>query len=77
MTDKHVTKADDMANPESVAAGVAGDVYYSQFGLTKREHFAAMIAQGFAANVGISCVNDEYANEAVSMADTLIEALNK
>ena len=45
-------------------------------GLTKREYFAAAAAQGIGANGGYTTFKD-MAKDAVSLADALIEALNK
>jgi hypothetical protein len=54
----------------------------SEYGLTKRELFAAMAMQGLVTNGNIN-VNGkriaeatEYAKAAVAIADALIEALN-
>ena len=52
---------------------------YGAFGLTKREYFAAMALSGFCSKEG-SQVRDfrgKIAQEAVEMADALIEALNE
>jgi len=46
-------------------------------GLTKREHFAAMVLQGFLANSNAQGSVDDYARGAVNFADALIEELNK
>ena len=49
-----------------------------QPGLTKREYFAAIALQGFAANPHSGIHSDrELATFAVSLADELIKALNK
>jgi len=45
----------------------------SEYGLTKREYFAAMALQGLLANPNISVVT----SDAVIYADRLIEELNK
>lgn len=44
-------------------------------GLSKRELFAAMVMQGFAADSGVIAEADEVAKVAVSWADALIDAL--
>lgn len=44
-------------------------------GLSKRELFAAMVMQGFAADSGVISEADEVAKVAVSWADALIDAL--
>ena len=51
--------------------------YEPQWGLTKREHFAAMAMQGFLSD---GVYNDDpafLAKEAVSHADALLEELEK
>lgn len=52
------------------------------FGLTKREHFAAMAMQGFVSGLVASSGYEQLdnkvaANYAVKLADALIAALNK
>ncbi len=55
----------------------------TQFGLTKREYFAAMAMQGLLARntesptLTINGVKKYYEESAVIFADALIEALNK
>ncbi len=50
----------------------------TSFGLTKREYFAAMAMQGLMENYPNSFHNPiQVVNTAVSMADWLIEELNK
>lgn len=55
------------------------DIQANFYGLTKREMFAAMAMQGLVSNcyygTGISI--DLHAQEAVNLADALIEELNK
>jgi hypothetical protein len=46
-------------------------------GITKRECFAAMAMQGILSNDYIYTDSKEVANNAVKMADALIEELNK
>ena len=65
-------------NPESSTFPMAVDMIEPQWGLTKREYFAAMAMQGilsiFAAkNLEASSVS----KEALFHADALIEELNK
>jgi hypothetical protein len=48
-----------------------------EFGLTKREYFAAMIFSGIAGNSKINNSVDSYAELAVKSADALIAELNK
>lgn len=58
---------------------IVDDVRMS-FGLTKREHFAAMAMQGIASNMYTGGTGYDYSQQAgwaVEMADALIEALNK
>jgi len=47
-----------------------------QYGLTKREYFAAIALQGYLST-GEDATYDNYAEGAVNMADALIKALNK
>ena len=47
-----------------------------QYGLTKREYFAAMAMQGLLAR-DVSSLNLIQADEAVRFADALINALNE
>jgi hypothetical protein len=51
--------------------------HHAETGLTKRELFAAMILQGFAANANCHDGTASLVSGAVSMADALIEALCK
>lgn len=77
------TQPNDLINPTWVDYGV-DDRGYTHSGLTKREHFAAMVMQGILSS------NPEYlhgnvarpvrvavAAESVIYADALIEELNK
>ena len=53
---------------------------YHQYGLTKREYFAAMAMQGIIAahNIYETGIDNEVnARTAINAADALIEALNK
>ncbi len=52
------------------------NIDYYEFGLTKREYFAAMALQGLLANEYLSST-DRVEAHAVEHADRLIEALNK
>lgn len=51
------------------------------FGLTKREYFAALAMQGLLAKSGFSCAHDskhqELTEEAVRFADALLAELEK
>lgn len=53
-----------------------------EFGLTKREYFAAMALQGLAGDTGIQYYGDPMfikstAEQAVDLAEALISALNE
>lgn len=80
-----MTNRDESAAPEiytqsaSSAGGTPYSDTYSVGGLTKREHFAAMAMQGRVANAIIVSTADysDLADDAVILADALIEALNK
>jgi len=50
---------------------------HPHFGLTKREHFAAMAMQGIVSHCYKDHPDQRIAESAVMMADALIEALNK
>lgn len=50
--------------------------YNPEFGLTKRELFAARAMQGLLTNAGIVDCYDKIAGLAVNHADALIERLN-
>jgi hypothetical protein len=57
---------------------VISETNVPQWGLTKREHFAAMAMQGLLANYSNRGMNiDTIAKQAVNAADELINALNK
>lgn len=67
-----------MTNPNDSIEPIwrsASDPEYAQYGLTKREHFAAMAMQGMLAN-GVYKSDLALAVQAVAYADALIEALN-
>lgn len=63
----------DSVLPQSLAIG---EVSQTLGGLTKRELYAAMAMQGLLANEDITTFS-ELASDAVSMADKLINALEK
>jgi len=71
-----MTRPNESAFPWSV-----GD--WSQYepemreGLTKRELFAALICAGMSGDPQRACSNQTYAEDAVAIADALIEALSK
>ena len=63
-------------NPNNPAFAVPGNTLsLDDFGLTKREYFAAMAIMGKADRQGDDY--DNVAKYAVMLADTLIEELNK
>lgn len=64
---------DDLAFPFVETAAMQGESI--NFGLTKRELFAAMAMQGFAANPSCSANGERHVAEAVQWADALLDAL--
>ncbi len=65
--------ADRMIPEEGAAIEVVG-----HYGLTKREHFAAMAMQGLITLKGSDCMDkDTTARQCVSMADALLKELDK
>lgn len=64
---------DDLAFPFVETAAMQGESI--NFGLTKRELFAAMAMQGFAANPSCSANGERHVAEAVQWADALLAAL--
>ena len=50
---------------------------HTEHGLTKRELFAALICAGMSGDPQRACSNQTYAEDAVAIADALIEALSK
>jgi len=73
------TNGNDPANPTiGWELTVHGDpvVITDQYGLTKREYFAAMVMQGLMANPNMDN-KDNLEELAVLTADFLIEELNK
>ena len=72
-------------NPYDAAFASAGSNGHHTYGLTKREHFAAMLMQNTVGEVGSDQNDVEYAvfcatgraKAAVIMADALIAELNK
>ena len=61
------------AMPQEWASYVEAD----PVGLTKREHFAALVLQGFAADPDIGNEASVLAKHAVAWADALLEELEK
>jgi hypothetical protein len=49
----------------------------SEYGLTKREYFAALAMQGLISDSNIATTYSKYAEHAVQAADALIAELNK
>lgn len=71
------TEANDLSYPIE-EHDYSGGLYMTHNGLTKREYFAAMAMQGILANERYAKSSDQYRSEqAVSMADALIQSLNK
>lgn len=66
-------------NPESPVFPLVVDVIDSQWGLTKREYFAAMMMQAMLSNptVSVNESNSTLARAAIQKADALIEHLNE
>lgn len=66
-------------NPESPVFPLVVDVIDSQWGLTKREYFAAMMMQAMLSNSSVSVneSNSILARSAIQKADALIEHLNE
>lgn len=58
-------------------AAFASDGEYDTYGLTKREHFAAMAMQGVLSSLEAVEKAEKIALAAVLMADALIAELNK
>lgn len=62
-------------NAHSASRPSAGS---GSYGLTKREHFAGLALQGLLANSDLTNEDaSQYAKDAVSLADKLLEALGK
>jgi hypothetical protein len=51
--------------------------WYEQHGMTLREYYAGIIIQGMMSNSSIKWTPEDYASEAVKIADTLIIEINK
>ena len=67
-----------MNNGDDPAVPVMDEGEYGQhYGLTKREHFAAMAMQGMLSDSDIKATKDEFAAYAVNMADQLLKELDK
>lgn len=67
------THPNDSANPVQIN----GDVDSCNYGLTKREYFAALAIQGLLSNSSLKTDVKEDVETAVWAADALVEALNK
>lgn len=70
-----VTKWNETAFP--YLDGDDGELSMIEYGLVKRELFAAMALQGLLANPNITWSVRDLANDAVDSADALLEALNQ
>jgi hypothetical protein len=72
-------EGDEMTNGKDQAFAVAAygnnGRSFHEYGLTKREYFAAMAMQGIASDETLSFFG--IAEKAVKQADALIDALNK
>lgn len=68
------TEPNDLINAFEEVNGTI-DHYRTHYGLTKREHFAAMAMQGYLANY--AGLEKSLAELSVDMADALIAELNK
>lgn len=65
-----------MANDNEQAYPIVrGEGFVESWGLTKRELFAAMAMQGFAANPSCSANGERHVAEAIQWADALLAAL--
>ena len=54
------------------------DNFAPEYGLTKREYFAAMAMQGLlTCTMDTDCSIEELCQDAISAADSLLEGLNK
>lgn len=75
-----MTNANDPSSPIQPIFDRYGDISNERFpfvGLTKREYFAAMAMQGILASRNDYATPEDVAKYSVSMADALIERLNK
>ena len=70
-----VTKWNETAFP--YLDGDSGELSMIEYGLIKRELFAAMALQGLLANPSIDGTHQDIANDAVDYADALLKALNQ
>lgn len=80
-----MTHANDLAYPCNIEYDSSGEngmpiiSTKTSFGLTKREHFAALFMNGLLSSWGEHDVTDydELASDSVKAADALIQQLNK
>lgn len=73
------TKPEDSAYPWMDTSPMTDRLTISEYGLSKREWFAAMALQGILANSHenwVQCDRQTVVNEAIFAADALIERLN-
>lgn len=68
--------SDYKTEPLHCAFPIEAENYPPEFGLTKREYFAALAMQSLVGAM-LSLPTDRIASEATRVADALIEALNK
>lgn len=75
----NTNNGDMPARPTFVAPNFDGGFVYGEYGLTKREHFAAMMMQGLISAWGQHDVTDfgEIASDAAMAADALLKELAK
>lgn len=70
-----MNNSDMPAMPLAINNGDGSTTY--KFGLSKREHFAAMAMQGFCTNGTDNICLDYYSQMAVKHADALLAALEE
>jgi hypothetical protein len=67
---------DQSAFPMKEGKQANGQPRYAQYGLTKREYFAAMAMQGILANPECNASIEGYVKDAIKYADELLTQLN-
>lgn len=65
------------ANDPAFPYVLRADSDSAEYGLTKREYFAAMALQGMLSNPDIRGSNESLAKTSISVADVLIKELEK
>jgi len=66
-----------MTDPNDAAYPIVEGDVMTDYGLTKRELFAAMAMSSLGREIANATATDFIARKSVAMADALIEALNK